>query len=129
MIFFSSYKLRFALRIFNPQTMEETMLRTLTLLGVFASVAGHGSMIMPPSRNSIDASPGMPWAGGKHPETGSMICIPAHMILIAMTSRACTLAVIAPAHIIRQETIRPVESCSGVALKGSTRAGFGNTVD
>ena len=29
-------------------------------------------MIMPPSRNSIDASPGMPWAGGKHPETGTI---------------------------------------------------------
>ena len=33
---------------------------------------GHGSMIMPPARNSIDASPGMPWAGGKHPPTGSI---------------------------------------------------------
>ena len=33
-------------------------------------VQGHGSMIMPDSRNSVDASPGMPWANGKHPETG-----------------------------------------------------------
>ena len=29
-------------------------------------------MIMPPGRNAIDASPGMPWAGGKHPETGTI---------------------------------------------------------
>ena len=35
-----------------------------------AGVRGHGSMIMPDSRNSVDASPGMPWADGKHPETG-----------------------------------------------------------
>lgn len=35
-----------------------------------ALVAGHGSMIMPASRNSVDADPGMPWADGKFPETG-----------------------------------------------------------
>ena len=35
-----------------------------------ADAAGHGSMIMPPSRNAIDASPGMAWADGKHPATG-----------------------------------------------------------
>lgn len=34
-----------------------------------AAACGHGSMIMPPSRNSIDAT--LPaWSDGKHPETG-----------------------------------------------------------
>ena len=43
------------------------------MLQLFSSLAkGHGSMIIPPSRNSLDASPGMPWAGGKHPATGTI---------------------------------------------------------
>jgi len=47
------------------------MLRSLTILAVvLPRASSHGSMIMPPSRNSIDASPGMPWADGQHPETG-----------------------------------------------------------
>lgn len=47
--------------------MKATLLVALCLV---AGAAGHGSMIMPPSRNSVDASPGMAWADGKHPETG-----------------------------------------------------------
>jgi len=45
-------------------------MRLCGLLSLITAVAGHGSMIMPPSRNAIDASPGMPWANGKHPPTG-----------------------------------------------------------
>ena len=44
----------------------------MLLCALPALSVGHGSMIMPPARNSIDASPGMPWAGGKHPATGSI---------------------------------------------------------
>ena len=41
----------------------------LILLGSAATVLGHGSMIMPPSRNSIDAT--LPaWRDGRHPPTG-----------------------------------------------------------
>jgi len=48
------------------------MLRGLSLLTLVAGAAAHGSMLMPPSRNSVDASPGMPWAGGQHPATGTI---------------------------------------------------------
>lgn len=58
----------------QPYTFYNMVITTsnaAVLLATFvAGAAGHGSMIMPPSRNSVDASPGMPWAGGKHPETG-----------------------------------------------------------
>lgn len=50
--------------------MKATLLVALCLVALVAGAAGHGSMIMPPSRNSVDASPGMAWADGKHPETG-----------------------------------------------------------
>merc|ERR1719408_845503 len=46
------------------------MLRAATFLSHLAAAAGHGSMIMPKSRNAVDADPGMPWADGKHPSTG-----------------------------------------------------------
>lgn len=46
------------------------MMRLLSFGALAASVRAHGSMIMPPSRNSVDADPGMPWADGKFPETG-----------------------------------------------------------
>ncbi len=46
------------------------MMRCASLASALAVVAGHGSMIMPASRNSVDADPGMPWADGKFPETG-----------------------------------------------------------
>merc|ERR1711998_775600 len=39
-----------------------------TLLGM---VSGHASMIMPPSRNSIDATLAA-WRNGKHPPTGTL---------------------------------------------------------
>jgi hypothetical protein len=46
------------------------MLRLVTALSLLVGIAAHGSMIMPLSRNSIDAeSPA--WSNGKHPETGS----------------------------------------------------------
>eukprot|EP00037_Helgoeca_nana_P032680 m.414933 g.414933 ORF g.414933 m.414933 type:complete len:386 (-) comp29473_c0_seq1:271-1428(-) len=36
-----------------------------------ARVAGHASVIMPPSRNAVDGvMPGTPWSGGKHPPIG-----------------------------------------------------------
>ena len=38
---------------------------------VTVEVFGHGSMIMPPSRNSIDAETEA-WSGGKHPMTGTI---------------------------------------------------------
>ena len=55
---------------YSPLRSPEMMKTTLVVLSLVAGAAGHGSMIMPPSRNSVDASPGMPWAGGKHPATG-----------------------------------------------------------
>ena len=36
-----------------------------------ASVAGHGSMVMPLARNSIDAESAA-WSHGKHPSTGTI---------------------------------------------------------
>eukprot|EP00041_Stephanoeca_diplocostata_P007815 m.112842 g.112842 ORF g.112842 m.112842 type:complete len:390 (-) comp17044_c0_seq1:271-1440(-) len=47
---------------------------TVTLLAsalCIASVEGHGSVIMPLSRNSIDAETSA-WSDGKHPETGTI---------------------------------------------------------
>lgn len=44
----------------------------LAVLFMVASVDGHGSMVMPLARNSIDASPGTAWSGGKHPMTGTI---------------------------------------------------------
>lgn len=42
---------------------------TLLLCGLCDTVNGHGSMILPPARNSIDAE--LPaWSNGKHPMTG-----------------------------------------------------------
>jgi hypothetical protein len=46
------------------------MLRTALILALPTVAHAHGSMIMPPSRNAVDADPGMPWADGKHPKTG-----------------------------------------------------------
>ena len=44
-------------------------MRTTLTLAHAALVSGHGSMIMPPSRNSVDAD--LPaWSHGKFPETG-----------------------------------------------------------
>ena len=44
-------------------------MRATTLSALVGVAAGHGSMIMPPSRNSVDAD--LPaWAHGKFPETG-----------------------------------------------------------
>lgn len=37
---------------------------------VLLSAVGHGSVIMPPSRNAVDGLAGTPWSGGKHPDTG-----------------------------------------------------------
>ena len=45
------------------------MLRAAVLLSLGVSAYAHGSMIMPPSRNSVDAE--LPaWANGKYPPTG-----------------------------------------------------------
>ena len=45
------------------------MMRAACLLAFVARAAGHASMIMPPTRNSIDSE--LPaWSGGKHPMTG-----------------------------------------------------------
>lgn len=52
--------------------MEGHVLEAAIVLGLVSGATAHGSMIMPPSRNSIDASPGMPWANGRHPETGTI---------------------------------------------------------
>jgi len=41
------------------------------LAAQFEVVDAHGSMVMPPARNSIDAEDPR-WAGGKHPETGTI---------------------------------------------------------
>jgi hypothetical protein len=42
--------------------------------GLLSAVSGHASVIMPPSRNAIDAvEPGTPWSGGKHPPVGSIM--------------------------------------------------------
>ena len=39
------------------------------MLAFLSAVSGHASLIMPPTRNSIDAE--LPaWSGGKHPMTG-----------------------------------------------------------
>lgn len=35
--------------------------------------ASHASVIMPPSRNSIDGEAGTPWSNGRHPPTGSIM--------------------------------------------------------
>jgi len=44
---------------------------TLLLCALSSTVNGHGSMIMPPARNSIDAE--LPaWSDGKHPMTGTI---------------------------------------------------------
>ena len=41
----------------------------VAVVAVVALARGHGSIIMPPSRNSIDATL-PPWSNGNHPETG-----------------------------------------------------------
>jgi hypothetical protein len=41
----------------------------VAVVAVVALARGHGSVIMPPSRNSIDATL-PPWSNGNHPETG-----------------------------------------------------------
>lgn len=45
------------------------LLRAVSAAALLAGVGGHSSMIMPPARNSIDATLA-PWRGGKHPPTG-----------------------------------------------------------
>ena len=40
-------------------------------LSVAAHMRAHGSMIMPPTRNAIDAEL-PPWSEGQHPDTGSI---------------------------------------------------------
>ena len=48
----------------SARAMRLTLIAALT-----AGVAGHASMIMPPSRNAIDSEL-PPWSHGQHPETG-----------------------------------------------------------
>lgn len=48
-----------------------TRFRSLTAAASLATAAAHGSMIMPPSRNSIDAELDA-WSEGKHPDTGTI---------------------------------------------------------
>jgi hypothetical protein len=44
------------------------------VLCTLALVAGHASVIMPPSRNAVDVEPGTPWSGSnKHPPTGTIM--------------------------------------------------------
>lgn len=50
---------------------ETTRKAALVLSLFFVGVDAHGSMIMPPARNSIDAEMNA-WAGGKHPDTGHL---------------------------------------------------------
>jgi hypothetical protein len=46
-------------------------MRALLFSSLVATVCGHGSMIMPPSRNSVDAD--LPaWSHGKFPKTGTI---------------------------------------------------------
>ena len=60
----------------HNSTLENTM-RVLCVASVLLQsflwerAEGHGSMIMPPSRNSVDAD--LPaWSHGKFPETGTI---------------------------------------------------------
>jgi hypothetical protein len=47
------------------------MLIALSIALFLTCVDGHGSMITPPSRNSIDAETPA-WSNGKHPNTGEL---------------------------------------------------------
>jgi len=54
-------------RLLTPHPLQ--MLRSLSLSLSLSLAAGHGSMIMPPARNSVDAD--LPaWSHGKNPPTG-----------------------------------------------------------
>ena len=48
----------------------KTMERLLASLALLPLVAGHASIIMPPSRNAVDGLPGTPWSNARHPLTG-----------------------------------------------------------
>jgi hypothetical protein len=50
------------------------MMRFAALCGLVAGAHAHGSMIMPPSRNSVDAELDA-WSHGKFPETGLIECV------------------------------------------------------
>ena len=52
-----------------PLCSASPIMKVGILLFVVASVAGHASLIMPPTRNAIDST--LPaWSNGKHPMTG-----------------------------------------------------------
>ena len=57
-----------SLVIANSTSARRAMRLTL-IAALTAGVAGHASMIMPPSRNAIDSEL-PPWSHGQHPETG-----------------------------------------------------------
>ena len=55
----------------NRPFASSIMLKIALPAAFVALVAGHGSMIIPVSRNAVDAE--LPaWANGKHPETGTI---------------------------------------------------------
>ena len=51
------------------RVQNAAMMRVLALLGAATVANAHGSMIMPPSRNSVDADLAA-WSHGKFPPTG-----------------------------------------------------------
>jgi len=56
----------------TPPTLQQFMAMRVALAGaLLVGVDAHGSMIMPPSRNSIDAETAA-WSNGNHPETGTI---------------------------------------------------------
>ena len=59
-----------ATKFITSSLLPAMVMRTAALLAsMVAGAQAHGSMIMPPSRNSVDAEL-PPWANGKFPFTG-----------------------------------------------------------